>query len=173
MNFSNHARDIRNRLVRSLRSGNKSLIVKQLAECVSSAKSLLSFTSSGNHWSEDFNFWLDQMGSTNIADIPMTKFGVEEARASLEETTDFDHPRIALRGMVLHACLYLLTYSQEDDQCPFQTPYHYYFFVPERVVFKLSDLGLSDLRCERQPTHRSDVRIAKTSDLRLAQEELV
>lgn len=172
MDFSSHAVDIRNRLRRSLRSGSKLLIVKELARCVSSAKSLLKINAV-EYGPYDFDFWLYQMDSTDIADIPMTQFGLEETKRLLEAWTDFSQPRHSLHYTMLEACVYLLTYSNEDDECLAQSQYHYYYFMPEKLVFKLSDLGFSDLPEGSWPTSWSDVRIARTSDLDIEPLELI
>lgn len=172
MDFSSHAVDIRNRLKRALQCDNKLLIVEELAACTSSARSPLKI-SAASYGPHDLDFWLNQMDSTDIADIPMTKFGIEETSRSLEAWTDLSNPRHSLHSTMLDACLYLLTYLHEDDQCPAQMPYHYYYFVPEKLVFKLSDLGFSDLPDGFWPMIWNNVRIARTSDLQIEPLELV
>jgi hypothetical protein len=63
------------------------------------------------------------------------------------------------------------TYSNNDDLCPFQTEYHYYFYLPEQKVFKKSGMGDSDLQHENILI--ADIRIAKISELLADQSEYI
>ena len=58
MDFKSHIQAIHNRLEECLATGDKSVVVEELAECLSYAKSLLKV--------DDYDFWLGQIDLIGI-----------------------------------------------------------------------------------------------------------
>lgn len=151
MNFSTHKNQIADLIEIALRQNKPDLIAK-FRIILNQANTLFK--------TEDFNFWLQQIGSIPCEEIPLTKFGLQEASYSVANLRNLD--RHNFKSRILNICEQLFTYSNEDELCPWQSVYHYYFYLPEQKVFRESKLGTCDLLQSISP---SQVRIAKISEL--------
>ena len=58
---------------------------------------------------KDFNFWLKTIGETNTDDLPVTKYGYNEALVACRYLHKEDKNRV--RGLILYMCEALFTYS--------------------------------------------------------------
>ncbi len=160
MNFSSHKNHVADLIEIALTKNKQDLVARFkiiLNKC------------SGLFKSEDFNFWLKQIGSMPCDEIPITKFGLQEASLSLKDLRDLN--RHSFKSRVLFICEQLFTYSNQDDLCSLQTAYHYYFYFPEQRIFKESEMGDCDLAVEK--FSRDQIRIAKMSELEVDQVEYI
>ena len=119
--------------------------------------------------SQRFDFWLQQLGSIPYHQIPITKFGLDNARRSITFLPDC--PRNSFESRIANICEQLFTYSHKDDLCPFQCEYHHYFYLPEHKIFKESGMGHSDL--DKKNVLISEIRIAKISELQADSSEYI
>ena len=117
---------------------------------------------------ERYDFWLKQIGEIDIDEIPMTHYGLSEAKRSLKYE---QINRKTLEYMVADICEDLFAYSREDDMCECQADFHYYFYMPTGTVYKESGLGSSTLHIKSPAIE--DIRLAKISELNIAKEELL
>ncbi len=160
MNFSTHIKNLVKVIEHALEL-NKSEMIDEFRTILKTANSLLK--------TDRFDFWLKQIDETNISEIPMTKFGLSEAKSHLP----FDRKcsRTNLEGAIDFICESLFTYCNDDDMCSFQGDYHYYVHLPTGKVYKESVLGSCTL--DETITSSSDIRIAKVSELDISPQELV
>lgn len=160
MNFSSHKHHLADLIELALTKEKKDLIAKFkliLGQC----NSLFD--------SERFIFWLRQIDSIAIDEIPITKHGLLEASRSVSDLRNRD--RQGFQNSVLDICEQLFTYSDIVDLCPMQTKYHYYFYIPEQTVFKESEIGDCNLLYKiASPTQ---IRIAKISELNRDRSEFI
>jgi hypothetical protein len=160
MNFSSHIKNLVVAIEHAL-DQSKATMVEEFRPILKTANSLLK--------TNRFDFWLKQIDETDISDIPMTKFGLLEAKRHLP--VDSKYSRIDLKGTIDYICESLFTYCNDDDMCSLQGDYHYYVHLPTGKVYKESELGSSTL--DEVITSSSDIRIAKISELNISTHELV
>ena len=86
----------------------------------------------------NFNFWIDELQSTNYSEIPITKHAVVDAQQSWKE---YDSSRTTFGNILLDTCEKLFTYWQEDDLCSAQGQFYYYKDKNTNLVFKESGFG--------------------------------
>jgi hypothetical protein len=160
MNFITH----KQRLIDSI----KIILVKPKADIIQGIKPIL--TNAKNLFkSKQYDFWLKQLGTIPIEEIPITHYGLDAAKRSLKNTDNLT--RNSLDSTIIYICEKLFSYCSEEDMCAMQSDYHYYYYIPESRVFKVSTLGMSDLNI---PNVRMDeIRIAKISELNINREELL
>lgn len=120
--------------------------------------------------SEHFLFWLRQLEQIESCELPITKFGVESAKRSLE-IYSFDEDE-SLRHSLWFLCEDVFCYSNDSEYCEMQGFYHFYYFIPDRVLFKESELGDCDLEASIE-NWNEEVRIATVSELGVPAEELL
>ena len=116
-----------------------------------------------------FDFWLQQLGTIPQNEIPITKFGLDNARRSATFLRDSD--RHSLESGIAKICEQLFTYSNEDDLCPLQCKYHYYVYIPKNRSFRESGMGYSDLDVEQVSI--SEIRIATISEIEADSSEYI
>ena len=160
MNFATHKQQIIDSIKIALSKDKKELI-ERFKIILNKSSSLLK--------SRRFDFWLQQLGTIPSDEIPITKFGLNNACRSIEFLQNSS--RNSLESGVLNICEQLFTYSNGDDLCPFQCEYHYYIYLPEHRLFKESGMGHSDL--DRKQISISEMRIAKISELQANSSEFM
>lgn len=116
-----------------------------------------------------FDFWLKQIGEIAENEIPMTHYGLNEAKRTLDFASSAD--RNSLENMVDDICENLFSYCHVDDMCCMQADNHSYFHIPTGAVFKESTLGSSTLKADI--SSKDEIRIAMISELNLISTELV
>ncbi len=164
MNFSTHIRNIRND-IRLAVVKDKIQALSELRQSTQKAKDLLK--------TNKFDFWLRQFSIVPISEIPMTYYGLQCCKHSLQVMYQ-QNTRIALEGEIGQTCLRLLTYMQDSDDCPMQSDYHYYVDERTGYLIKESDLGhLKTLRKLFEPIEDGELRIAKISELEIEVSELI
>lgn len=105
MNFNTHLE--RNKLaVISALSSDKSILISEFIIILKNVSSLLE--------TNNFNFWIDELQSTDYSEIPMTKYAVVDTQKSLNK---YDSSRTTFGNIFLDTCEKLFTYWQEDDLC--------------------------------------------------------
>ncbi len=161
MNFSSHIKKLVTAIEQALEQSSKVSIVEEFRPILKTTNSLLK--------TDRFDFWLRQIEEIDISEIPMTKFGLSEAKSRLP--VDSKCSRIDLKGAIDFICENLFTYCNDDDICSLQGDYHYYVHLPTGKVYKESLLGSSTL--DEVITSSSDIRIAKISELNISPQELV
>ena len=152
MDFSSHLKRIGESVQKALHCPKVEMLAK-LEQNLEKSRQILKVDS--------FNFWLLQIRATPVKEIPTTIFGVGMARQRLNPLPD---SRSSLETALTSTCEAALTYCAEDDMCEAQSVYHYYVHAPTNIVFKVSELGLS----QNKPSWQllpSDIRIAKISEL--------
>jgi hypothetical protein len=125
------------------------------------------------------HFWLSQLRTIDANELPITLYGVAQAKRELGAVRVASW-RLArglgtaaeLGAALWNICELVFTYSRDDDLCEMQGQYHYYFFIPEAIVYKESDLGSCDLTYEVTSFH-DQVRVATVSDLGIPADELL
>jgi hypothetical protein len=160
MNFNTHKQQIVDAIEVAL-SKDKIEMIERFKYILGKCNSLFK--------TNNYTFWLKQLNSIPRAEIPMTKYGLENSLRSLSYLRKSD--RNNLKSAILHICEMLFTYSNSEDLCPFQTEYHYYFYLPEQKVFKESEMGYSDL--QQKNILLVDIRIAKISELAVGRSEFI
>ena len=114
------------------------------------------------------------MRCTDPDDIPMTVYGLKLVHHYLQSNAErSSNSRQTLVDEVTYACAGLLTYMREDDDCPMQSGFHYYFHEAENVIFKESELGWCTLSKEVRSSDPEQIRIARVSELDVMPSELV
>ena len=161
MNFNTHKQQISD-LIEVALTKTKVDLIERFKIILGRCRSLFN--------SEKYDFWLQQLGTISVKEIPITKHGLNEVLRSISFL--YAQDRHSFNGTVLHICEQLFTYSKADDLCQFKTQYHYYFYLPDRKVFKESEMGDSDL-AHREPISLCDIRIAKISELKIDKLELI
>lgn len=159
MNFNSHKQKLIDSIEIAL-GKSKGEIIQGFKPILSSAKGLFN--------SSQYDFWLVQLGTIPIDEIPMTYYGLESAQRSLGRLENYN--RNELESAISYICEVLFTYSNEEDMCELQSDYHYYYYIPEKRVFKESTLGMTDLNV--QNVNSDDIRIAKVSELTFNPERL-
>ena len=152
MNFNSHKQKLIDSIKITL-GKPKGEIIQGFKPILSSAKDLFN--------SNQYDFWLVQLGTIPIDEIPMTFYGLESAQRSLGRLENYT--RNELESAISNICEQLFTYSNEEDMCDFQSDNHYYYYMPGKRVFKESTLGMTNLNV--QNVNRDDIRIAKVSEL--------
>ena len=143
-------------------------IQKNKSALIADFKHLLS-TASRSLPEHDFSFWIKQIEETELNEIPMTKYGLLEARRHLEKQQKLDRNELAL--LLLSLCEQLFTYSNSDDICELQSDYHYYFHMPTNTLYKESELGMQ-VPCI-VIENSTEIRIARVSEINPDKGELV
>lgn len=115
-------------------------------------------------------FWLSQLERTARAELPITLYGVAEAKRSLE-IADLSEDEF-LGNTLWGVCEDVFCYSNDDEFCDMEGTYHYYFFIPEGLVYKEGDFGACDLKATIS-NFDEEVRIATVSELGVPAEELL
>lgn len=129
MNFNTHLE--RNKLaVISALSSDKSILIGEFIIILKNVSSLLE--------TNNFNFWIDELQSTDYSEIPMTKHAVVDAQKSWNK---YDSSRTTFGNILLDTCEKLFTYWQEDDLCSTQGQFYYYKDKNTNLVFKESVFG--------------------------------
>jgi len=152
MNFSTHKQQIVDSIEIAL-TKDKIDLIERFKLVLNQCRSLFKSTK--------FDFWLRQLGTIPHNEIPLTKFGLENAHRSAKHLPDCD--RNSFENRVESICEQLFTYSHRDDLCLLQCEYHYYFYLREHKTFKESGMGYSDLDQERVSS--SEIRIARISEI--------
>ena len=161
MNFRTHKQQIIDSIEIALTKRNRVDIIERFKIILSKCKSLLK--------SDRFDFWLYQLGSIPDREIPLTKFGLEEASRLLPSLITLDRNKFG--NSILDICENLFTYYNAEELCPFQTEYHYYFYLPKQKIFKESKMGHTNL--EEQNVNSSEIRIAKISEIEVDRSEYI
>ena len=112
-------------------------------------------------------FWEQQLDSIPLEELPITPYGVSEAKRSTCWLRAED-----LAASFCDICEWVFAYSRDDDLCEMQGQYFYYYDRPTGTVFKECDLGACDL-VPRISNFREEVRVATVSDLGLRANELL
>ena len=110
---------------------------------------------------DSFDFWRHQIGSIAIAELPITRFGVFEARRIVESLEPRD--RRAVEASLIRICHLVFTYCSEDDLCPMQTEFHYFVDTRTGALVKESEMGRVEPR--GMSFDSLGMRIATISDL--------
>ena len=160
MNFSTHKNQIAD-LIEIALTKDKIESIARFEIILGKCKSLFK--------TEEFDFWLCQLGLIEPNEIPMTKFGLEEASRSLSSLRNLN--RNSFKSSVLDICERIFTYSNAEELCPFQTAYHYYFSLSDNRVFKESEMGHLD--ANDRDVSLSQVRIAKIGELNVDKSEYI
>lgn len=158
MNFNTHKQQVID-LIEIALTKDKEDLIERFKIILNKSSSLLK--------SSKFDFWLVQLGSIPSNEIPITKLGLYEALHSVSNLQNLD--RNSFESGILSICEELFTYSNDEDFCPLQTKYSYYFYLPANKVFKESRMG--DCNLEEQKISFSDVRIAKISEIKAEKSE--
>ncbi|MDG9671666.1 hypothetical protein ONV78_28275 [Hahella sp. CR1] len=159
MNFGAHVAGLI-KDVNSALEKDKEALVDDFVALLARAKSLFK--------TDLFDFWLSQLAETPCSELPITHYGVANARRMLSY---FDkRKRDTVAWLIADICENLFTYSNNDDACRMQSDFHYYFNVSAGAVFKESKLGEVQ-GCA--PESRADRRIARVSDLSIPPQELI
>jgi hypothetical protein len=160
MNFSTYKKELITSIENALNK-SKHEMIRDFRLILGKSNSLFKTTK--------FDFWLKQIGEIAENEIPMTHYGLNEAKRTLDFALSAD--RNSLENMVNDICESLFSYCHEDDMCCMQADNHSYYHVPTGVVFKESTLGSSTL--EADVSSKNDIRIAMVSELRMISTELV
>ena len=161
MNFSTHVQNLITSISQCL-TQDKAGIVYGFRPILSKANSL--------YKTNRFDFWLRQIGQTNLDEIPMTKFGVNEAKSScLSLVKQLGQNNI--EDTIDYICEDIFTYCRDDDMCNMQGIFHYYYHLLAGIVFKESELGSSTLGAFE--SKRDEIRIAWVSELSIYPQELL
>ena len=160
MNFGTHKQQIIDSIEIAI-TKDKTNLIERFKLILNRASSLLK--------SEKFYFWLQQLGTIPSEEIPITKFGLDNARRSLAFLRGAD--RHSLESSIANICEQLFTYSNEDDLCLLQCEYHHYFYLPEHRVFKESGMGYSDLDMDMVAI--ADIRLAMISEVEADSSEYI
>ncbi len=129
MNLNTHLE--RNKLaVISALSSDKSILISEFIIILKNVSSLLE--------TNNFNFWIDELQSTDYSEIPMTKHAVVDTQKSWNK---YDSSRTTFGNIFLDTCEKLFTYWQEDDLCSTQGQFYYYKDKNTNLVFKESVFG--------------------------------
>lgn len=161
MNFSTH----KNKLIKSIKNAlvnDKVQIIYGFKEILKNANDLLK--------TNKFDFWIAQIDQIQPEEIPVTRYGLNESMRLWSESQDID--RNSLKNLIEYTCENLFTYCDENDLCPLQSEYHYYFHNTKGIVFKESELGMTDLP-NNEKVDPSDIRIAKVSELTIDRAKLL
>ncbi len=162
MNFSTHKKKLIESIEIAL-SKDKSDMVNAFRLILRSANSLFK--------SNIFDFWLEQIEQIELTGIPMTRYGLEEAKNIVKSLKNDMPTNKNLEFSLLDICEFLFTYNKEDDLCDRQSQFHYYVDVSSGIVFKQSKSRI--LRPQIDTVKEtSDIRIAKISELNPKQYEL-
>ncbi len=145
----------------------ESALLKQKLDLVNDFKEILNNANS-LYKTGTLVFWIETINSTNVSEIPITKYGHAEAIRECEHLREYD--RHKAEESILKICELLFTYSNEDDCCELQGDYYYYFSLSHERVFKISALG-SLKGMEREEIGK--YRIAYVSDLKINATELL
>lgn len=129
MNFNTHLEKNKLAIINAL-SSEKSILISEFITILKNVSSLLG--------TNNFNFWIDELQSTDYSEIPITKHAVVEAQKSWNE---YDSSRTTFGNTLLDTCEKLFTYWQEDDLCSTQGQFHYYKDKNTNLVFKESVFG--------------------------------
>ncbi len=116
----------------------------------------------------DFDFWLQQIDQIDLKELPITHYGISEAKRDLSSLKDCD--RHQLCSSIQSICELIFTFCDEDDQCEMQGDFHYYFHKSSSTVFKESVFGVIEPKIEIED--QSEIRIAKVSELLVEEEKL-
>ena len=129
MNFNTHLEKNKLAIINAL-SSEKSILISEFITILKNVSSLLG--------TNNFNFWIDELQSTDYSEIPITKHAVVDAQKSWNE---YDSNRTTFGNTLLDTCEKLFTYWQEDDLCSTQGQFHYYKDKNTNLVFKESVFG--------------------------------
>src|SRR6188472_3619929 len=131
MHFSTHT----NNLIRSVREslqGDRQSIVNGMGYALLRAADLFR--------TDEFNFWLKQLETIDAVDLPMTRYGLREAQATMDKCSA---TRATVRSDLGYVSELLFTYCDGDDLDFAQFDNHYYYHKPSKTVFKMSGLGIT------------------------------
>ena len=160
MDFATHLQKLIESVIVALDKDRRGL-VGDFREILSRSRSLFR--------SDEFDFWLHELGTVELTELPMTHYGLGEAKSRAKGLKPRD--RGMVRRAILDICEYVFTYSHPDDICPLQSDYHYYVRTPDQAMYKQSELGHVEptgFRVEPKNT-----RIAKKSELQRNEREFV
>lgn len=129
MNFNTHLEKNKFAVISAL-SSEKSILINEFIIILKNVSSLLG--------TNNFNFWIDELQSTNYSEIPMTKHAVVDTQKSWNE---YDSSRTTFGNILLDTCEKLFTYWQADDLCSAQGQFYYYKDKNTNLVFKESVFG--------------------------------
>lgn len=118
---------------------------------------------------DDFNFWLIQLEQTTNKEIPMTHYGISEAKRAILSMRSLN--RVQLRFTINDICEMLFTYCDEDDMCDMQGNFYYYIDISSGIVFKESQFGTVVPKIAI--CSKSEIRIAKVSELIIEEGKLL
>ena len=160
MNFGTHKQQIVDSIEIAL-TKEKTDLIERFKIILNKCSSLLK--------SKRFDFWLQQLDIIPSDKIPLTKFGLDNARCSVAFLRDSD--RHDLESGIVSICEQLFTYSNKNDLCPLQCEYHYYFYLTENKIFKQSEMGYSDL--DKKKVSISEIRIATIGEIQADSSEYI
>jgi hypothetical protein len=152
MNFSTH----KNKIIESIETA----LSKRKTGIVDDFKHIL-VKSSSLFKTNEFDFWLQQIGQIDLEEIPITHDGLNEAKRTLSSLKNSDRHQLCIS--IKNICEMLFSYCDEDNSCEMQGYFYYYFHIPSNRVFRESGFGVIEPKIEIGDY--SEVRIAKVSEL--------
>jgi len=158
MNFNSHQNELLLKIENAL-TKNKKDMLKDFTNILTQAKTL--------YKSDVFDFWLRTIVEVDSSEIPMTKYGYDEAVHQSKFLKNAN--RNQFHEILSSICERLFTYSTEDEMCTLQSNFHFYYSLKDTAIFKSSELGSLE-GAER--IEKGDYRIAYVTELNLKKLEL-
>ena len=158
MNFSSHQKELLESIEVALSKG-------KLEMCSAFIK-ILQAASSLYH-TKDYDFWIQQIQDTPVEEIPVTRYGHQNAGIAIKNLKKENRHQV--QAGIVSISEGLFTYSNENDICPAQSDYHFYYDLRNETIYKESELGFLE-----GVEHGAEVRrrIARVSELQINAEEL-
>ena len=154
----------KNKLIESISVAlkkNKVGVINDFKAILSNATKLLK--------TNQYDFWLSQLGRYPAEEIPMTKYGFNSACSTFNNMGNIDRNKLA--SILSSLCLSLFTYSNENESCEMQSDFHFYYDLENGTLFKESELGVvvpADIQIEK-----GKLRIALKSELEADENEFL
>jgi hypothetical protein len=120
---------------------------------------------------DSFDFWIKQIDEIELEEIPVTKFGVEVSKVIWKNVQNIK--QTLFHNNLMDTCELLLTFCDDKDQCEKNSPFHYYYHIPQKLVFKESELGETTLKIAKNQVKIDQIRIAKISELDFEKEKFL
>jgi len=130
MNFSNHKHALAQSIEQAC-AKPKVLLLSDFSSILERAKKLFQ--------TNEFDFWLRALNTTDTNEIATTIYGHQNALHWVRSLNTQDRNTFVHRLGSICECLF--TYSTDDECCPMQSDFHYYYNLSTQSVFKLSELG--------------------------------
>ncbi|WP_020538882.1 hypothetical protein [Lewinella cohaerens] len=83
--------------------------------------------------------WIEAMNTSDLQEIPTTKYGVSEVRVLLQS---LEPTRNNIQKIIPRVVELLITFLVEDDLCDRQGQFYYYFDQHSGQVFAESEMGI-------------------------------